>query len=261
MLKLATWNVNSIRIRLALLEKLAKDEAVDVVCVQEVKAKEEDFPFEEIKKLGFEYIALYGMAGYNGVAILSKLPLENVKKYDHVGKNDARHIAAEVKGIEIHNIYIPAGGDVPDIKANPSFLHKLNFVDELADFFEKKPGKKLLLCGDFNIAPSENDVWSHKALLQTVSHTPIEVEKLENFFQKGSFIDAVRNIYNEPQKIYSWWSYRNPNWQTNDKGRRLDHIWVSKNLISCINDIKIRKDFRAFERPSDHVPIVVSLEL
>ena len=106
MLKLATWNVNSVRIRLSLLTRLSKEEALDVICLQEVKAKEEDFPFDEIKLLGFEHIALYGMAGYNGVAILSKLPLENANKYDHVGKSDARHISACVNGVEIHNIYI-----------------------------------------------------------------------------------------------------------------------------------------------------------
>ncbi|MBP5399605.1 MAG: exodeoxyribonuclease III [Alphaproteobacteria bacterium] len=261
MLKLATWNVNSIRIRLGLLERLEKEEALDVLCLQEVKAKEEDFPFDEIKRLGFDNIALYGMAGYNGVAILSKLPLENAQRHDHVGKSDARHISACINDVEIHNIYIPAGGDVPDINENPSFLHKLNFVDEMADFFADESNRKILICGDFNIAPSKNDVWSHKALLQTVSHTPIEVEKLQNFFAKGKFVDAVRHIYNEPQKIYSWWSYRNPNWQTNDKGRRLDHIWVSKNMTDAVDDIKIRKDFRAMERPSDHAPVIITLKL
>ena len=201
------------------------------------------------------------MAGYNGVAILSKLPLSNIEQYDHAGKSDARHISACVNGIEIHNIYIPAGGDFPDVKTNPSFLHKLNFVDEVADFFANKANKNLLLCGDFNIAPSENDVWSHKALINTISHTPIEVEKLQNFYNKGNFKDAVRYIYSEPQKIYSWWSYRNPNWQKNDKGRRLDHIWVSKNMTPQIEDIKLKKNFRALERPSDHVPIIVTLNL
>jgi len=260
MLRLATWNVNSIRVRLPLLEKLANEEHLDVICLQEVKAKEEDFPFEEMRRLGFDYVALYGMPGYNGVAILSRLPLEKVEKYDHVGKSDARHISACIKGIEIHNIYIPAGGDLPDAEINPSFRHKLDFVDELADFFAGESGKKLLLCGDFNIAPSENDVWSHKALLQTVSHTPIEVEKLQNFFKKGKFEDAVRHIYNEPQKIYSWWSYRNPNWQTNNKGRRLDHIWVSKDIADNIDNVYIKKDFRAQERPSDHTPVIMTLK-
>ena len=261
MLRLVTWNVNSIRIRLPILEKLAQKENPDVVCLQEVKAKKEDFPFEEIKRIGFESIALYSMPGYNGVAILSKLPLYNIKSYHHVGRDDARHISAKIKGVEIHNIYIPAGGDVPDEKTNPSFAHKLDFVDELAEFFEKESDKQKLICGDFNIAPSENDVWSHKALLQTISHTPIEVEKLQRFFEKGRFVDAVRKIFPEPEKIYSWWSYRNPNWQKNDKGRRLDHIWADKSLAESVRDVKIAKEFRAFERHSDHVPIIADLEI
>ena len=154
-----------------------------------------------------------------------------------------------------------AQGDVPDEKTNPSFAHKLDFVDELAEFFEKESDKQKLICGDFNIAPSENDVWSHKALLQTISHTPIEVEKLQRFFEKGRFVDAVRKIFPEPEKIYSWWSYRNPNWQKNDKGRRLDHIWADKSLAESVRDVKIAKEFRAFERHSDHVPIIADLEI
>ena len=262
MLRLATWNVNSIRIRLPLLEELAKKEAPDVVCLQEVKAKEDDFPLKKIKELGFENIALYSIPGYNGVAILSKLPLSDINKYCHVGKDDARHISAIVDNkIEIHNIYVPAGGDIPDVENNPAFAHKLNFVDEAAAFFSNKAATPRLLCGDFNIAPSENDVWSHKALLQTVSHTPVEVEKLKNFFKQGKFVDAIRLYFSESEKIYSWWSYRNPNWMKNDKGRRLDHVWVDNELSSAILKAKICKYFRAEERPSDHVPIVVELKI
>ena len=262
MIRLATWNVNSIRIRLPLLEKLVEKENPNLICLQEVKAKEADFPFEDIKKLGFENIALYSMPGYNGVAILSKLPLDNIAKHQHVGKDDARHISALVDNkFEVHNIYVPAGGDVPDAKINPSFEHKLNFVDEAAKFFSTKNSKPRVLCGDFNIAPSENDVWSHKALLQTVSHTPIEVEKLENFFKRGKFADAIRAYFSESEKIYSWWSYRNPNWATNDKGRRLDHVWVDKELLPAITKAKICKYFRAEQRPSDHVPVIVELKI
>ena len=262
MIRLATWNVNSIRIRLPLLDKLVKQEKPDVICLQEVKAKEADFPFDDIKKLGFENIALYSIPGYNGVAILSKPTLDDIKRYPHVGKDDARHISAVVdEKFEVHNIYIPAGGDVPDIKVNLSFEHKLNFVDEMADFFSTKSKKLRLLCGDFNIAPSENDVWSHKALLQTVSHTPVEVKKLNNFFKQGKFADAIRTYFPESEKIYSWWSYRNPNWATNDKGRRLDHVWTDKELLPTIKNAKICKYFRAEERPSDHVPVMVELEI
>ena len=172
--KLVTWNVNSIRIRLELLEKLAVNVKPDIICLQEVKAKEEDFPFEDIKKLGFQHIALYGMAGYNGVAILSKVPLKQKELKDWVGKHDARHIKALVfDDIEINDIYIPAGGDIPDPIENLSFAHKLCFMDDMAEFFEKHStelkDKKILLCGDFNVAPSENDVWNHIQLLNIVS--------------------------------------------------------------------------------------------
>ncbi len=262
MLRLATWNVNSIRIRLPLLAELSKREVPDVICLQEVKAKEDDFPFDKIRQLGFENIALYSIPGYNGVAILSKPPLSNINKYPHVGRDDARHISAVIDDkFEVHNIYVPAGGDVPDAKNNPSFAYKLDFVDEATEFFSNKGIKPRLLCGDFNIAPSENDVWNHKALMQIVSHTPIEVEKLNRFFKKGKFFDAVRKIYPESEKIYSWWSYRNPNWQTNNKGRRLDHIWIDNELSSAVVGTKICKYFRAKERPSDHVPVIVELKI
>lgn len=262
MVRLATWNVNSIRIRLDALSKFVSEQKPDIICLQEVKAKETDFPFEVIKNLGFEHIALYSMPGYNGVAIISKLPLTRIEKIKHVEKDDARHICATTSnGLEIHNIYIPAGGDIPDIETNPSFVHKLAFVDELASFFEQSPNNKRLICGDFNIAPLPDDVWNHKAMLKIISHTPIETEKLNNFFMRGGFVDAVRHFYPDPEKIYSWWSYRNPYWQTNNKGRRLDHIWLSPKLVSNIKNIDICKDFRRLERPSDHVPIVIDLEI
>lgn len=259
--KIITWNVNSIRIRIDDLEKLVKEENPDLVCLQEVKAKEQDFPFDEIKRIGFEHIALYSMAGYNGVAILSKTPLSNITRYDWCQKSDARHIAVGAfDDWEIHNIYVPAGGGIAELD-QPAFIHKLNFVDELTKFFgnrkENYKNKKLLICGDFNIAPLENDVWNHKQMLKTISHTPIEIEKLDNLYNSLPFCDQLRRFYPEPQKLYSWWSYRNPNWQTNDKGRRLDHIWCSNEADKYICSAKILKEFRSSIRPSDHVPVVV----
>lgn len=264
--KLITWNVNSIRIRLSPLNLLCQLVSPDIVCLQEVKAKEEDFPFEEVKKLGFEHIALYGQAGYNGVAILSKVPLNNIAQRNWVGKKDARHIKATVfDDIEINNLYVPAGGDIPDPIENLAFAHKLCFMDDIAEYFEQnKPelkNKKTILCGDFNVAPSENDVWNHKQLLKIVSHTPIEVERLTRLFKSLDFVDAVRKFYPEPQKIYSWWSYRNPNWQSNDKGRRLDHIWVTQNLQNRILNTQVIKELRLCGRPSDHVPVLTKIKL
>ncbi len=264
--KLVTWNVNSIRIRLELLKKLVENENPDIICLQEVKAKKEDFPFEEVKNLGYPEIALYGMAGYNGVAILSKTPLKDIEEKNWVGKTDARHITAKVfDDIEINNIYIPAGGDIPDPIANLSFAHKLTFMDDIAEYWEQHKtaytGKKMLICGDFNVAPSENDVWNHKQLLKIVSHTPVETERLNRLFKSLNFFDAVRKFYKEPEKVYSWWSYRNPNWQTNNKGRRLDHIWVTPNMENRLLSAKIIKEARSWERPSDHVPVMVEISL
>ena len=265
-IKLVTWNINSVRIRMETLGYLVKTYDPDVVCLQEVKAKEEDFPFDDVKKLGFEHIALYGMAGYNGVAILSKIPLANIENKDWVGKKDARHISAEIlDDIEINNIYIPAGGDTPDPVVNLSFAHKLCFMDDISEYFEQNKeslkNKKMILCGDFNVAPSENDVWNHKQLLKIVSHTPIETERLLRLFNSLDFVDAVRKFYKEPEKIFSWWSYRNPNWQTNNKGRRLDHVWVSPNLEDRVLGAKILNEFRSLNRPSDHVPVLIELKI
>ena len=264
--KLATWNVNSVRIRMDLLKKLIALSGVDVICLQEVKAKEEDFPFDEIRNLGYPHIALYGMAGYNGVAILSKHPLQNICKADWVGKTDARHIRASIfDDIEINNIYIPAGGDIPDPVVNLSFAHKLCFMDDMSEYYEQRKNelknKKILFCGDFNVAPSENDVWSHKQLLKIVSHTPIETGRLQRLFQSLDFVDVVRKFHQEPEKLYSWWSYRNPNWQTNNKGRRLDHIWVTPALEDRLLSVQVVKEARSWERPSDHIPVIAEIKL
>ena len=264
--KLATWNVNSIRIRLELLKKLIELENPDIICLQEVKAKEEDFPFADIRAMGYPEIALYGMAGYNGVAILSKTPLKKPQPMNWVGKEDARHIKASVfDDIEINDIYIPAGGDIPDPIVNLSFAHKLTFMDDISEWYEQHKAefsrKKMILCGDFNVAPRENDVWSHKQMIKIVSHTPIEVERLNRMLRSLDFVDVLREIYPEPEKVYSWWSYRNPNWATNNKGRRLDHIWVSPNLKDRILSAKILKEARSWERPSDHVPVIMELKL
>ncbi len=264
-IKLVTWNVNSIRIRLSLLQHLVQIYSPEIICLQEVKAKKEDFPFAEVKSLGYEHIALYGMAGYNGVAVLSKSPLKEIEAKDWVGKHDARHIKVMVGDIEINNIYIPAGGDIPDPLENISFAHKLCFMDDMSEYYEHHKGifanRKVIFCGDFNVAPSENDVWNHKQLQSIVSHTPIEIQRLTRLFNSLDFVDAVRQIYPEPEKIFSWWSYRNPNWQSNNKGRRLDHIWVTKPLQKQIKSVKFLNEFRSMNRPSDHIPVMLEMDV
>jgi exodeoxyribonuclease-3 len=168
-----------------------------------------------------------GQKGYNGVAILSKLPLEDAGHRDFCEKGDARHVAARLEnGTTIHNFYVPAGGDEPDREKNPKFGHKLDFLTEMRDWFRDTRPEKSILVGDLNIAPREDDVWSHKQLLKVVSHTPIEVEHLGDTQEAGGWVDVTRADIPDGL-LYSWWSYRAKDWDAADKGRRLDHIWAS----------------------------------
>jgi exodeoxyribonuclease-3 len=163
----------------------------------------------------------------------------------------------------LHNFYVPAGGDIPDPALNVKFAHKLAFLDEMRERITLRPAERerAILVGDLNVAPLEHDVWSHKQMLRIVSHTPIECEKLVAVQQIGGWVDAMRLRVPEPTKLYTWWSYRSPDWETADKGRRLDHIWVAPTLAERITDLQVRKGLRGGFRPSDHVPVTATLEL
>ncbi|MEM1360259.1 MAG: exodeoxyribonuclease III [Pseudomonadota bacterium] len=258
---LATWNINSVRLRANLVAKLLKEEAPDILCLQECKSPVEKIPLEMFDPLGYAHCVARGQKGYNGVAILSRLPLEDAGQRDFVGKGDARHVAAKLEnGITIHNCYVPAGGDVPDREQNEKFGHKLDFVAELADWFGSEKPQKSILVGDLNIAPREDDVWSHKQLLKVVSHTPIEVEAFESARAAGGWVDVTRADIPDGQ-LYSWWSYRARDWDAADKGRRLDHIWASPDLAGKAHSSRILREVRGWEKPSDHAPVFASFDL
>lgn len=261
-MKLITWNINSVRLRLPLLKKLCEAENPDIICLQETKVPDELFPLKEIQSFGYPHIAIWGEKGYNGVAILSKLPLTDVSRLPLTNIIQSRHISARLPdGTEVHNFYVPAGGDIPDPAVNPKFDHKLQFVDAMSAWFNKERDTKqpLVLVGDLNIAPLEQDVWSHKQLLTVVSHTPIEVEKLTRLQQGLEWVDALRQVVPPAQKLYSWWSYRNRDWRKSNRGRRLDHIWLSPTLKNSLKQAYILKDVRDWDTPSDHVPVVARL--
>jgi exodeoxyribonuclease-3 len=260
-LRIVSWNVNSVRLRLDSLARLASEWQPDVICLQEVKAQAQDFPFEAIRALGYGEIHLRSMKGYNGVAILSRLPLATPDGRDWCEKQDCRHALAQLPGgIELHNFYIPAGGDIPDPEVNVKFAHKLAFLDEATAWFaEGREGRKMIMLGDLNVAPLETDVWSHKSLLSVVSHTPIEVEKLGRLQAAGHWVDAVRKIIPPSEKLFSWWSYRAIDWSLSDRGRRLDHIWVTPALAPAVADARILRDARGWAQASDHVPVMVDL--
>ena len=262
-MKIVTWNINSVRLRLGLLARLVAEWAPDVICLQETKTPDADFPKGPLADLGYPHQVLTGMKSYNGVAILAREPMRDGQVYHRWGKKDCRHVAATlVNGVRLHNLYIPAGGDIPDSAINEKFAHKLGFVDELADFWrgDHDPSQPAVLVGDLNIAPLEQDVWSHRQLLDVVSHTPIEVGKLTAMQQAGQWVDAVRQIIPPSEKLYSWWSYRARDWAESDRGRRLDHIWVTPPLAGRIKTAEILKAARGWEpKPSDHVPVMVVL--
>lgn len=263
-MKIATWNVNSIRIRLKQLERLVYLEKPDIICLQETKAADNDFPFNYIKDLGYKYIELHGEKAYNGVAILSKLMPKESFKLNFTNKKDTRHVAIKLfNQVEIHNFYVPAGGEIPDENLNPKFKHKLAYFDELTDWFKTNRTKdsKMIMLGDLNVAPLEHDVWSHKQLLTEVSHTPIEIEKMKILMQSLDWHDAIRSFVQESEKLYSWWSYRNRDWRESNRGRRLDHIWVTQSLKENVKQGYILKEMRGIESPSDHVPVIMDIDL
>ncbi len=264
-LTFATWNINSLRLRQAHLPRLITALAPDVLCLQETKVPDDLFPENLAQATGFPHILMRGMKGYNGVAILSQLPLRLLPDMpDWCAKTDCRHLAAEVETpggpILLHNFYVPAGGDIPDRALNLKYAHKLDFIAEARDYFAASPPRRTVLLGDLNIAPLENDVWSHKQLLTVVSHTPPETEGLNAWMAEG-FTDALRHFVPPEEKLYTWWSYRNRDWEASGRGRRLDHIWVSHDLVSGLHSQRILRSARNWEQPSDHVPVAVTLAL
>jgi exodeoxyribonuclease-3 len=265
-LRIATWNINSFRLRLPLLAHLKDALDPDVICLQETKVPDELFPVGAPGDLGYPFFAFRGMKGYNGVAILSRVPLTRLGiAPDWCSKGDCRHIEVTLDlpsgPVELHDFYVPAGGDIPDRVQNPKYGHKLDFVAEATNWFAARPPlSRTVLVGDLNIAPLEHDVWSHKQLLGVVSHTPPEVEAL-TAWQRTRFIDAIRHFVPEDQKLYTWWSYRNRDWRASDRGRRLDHIWVSPDLQDALVSHTILKDARDWQQSSDHVPVCLEMEV
>ena len=261
MFTLATWNINSVRLREDLVLRLLREEGPDILCLQECKSPVDKIPLEGFRELGYQHIVARGQKGYNGVAILSRIPIEDAGDRDYAGLGHARHVAARTEdGITIHNVYIPAGGDIPDRELNLKFGQKLDFVSELRDVFHEEKPSRSIMVGDFNIAPREDDVWSHKQLLKIVSHTPIEVEHLLAAQDAGGWVDITRKDIPEGL-LYSWWSYRAKDWNAADKGRRLDHIWASPDIANAGHNSRIMRDVRGWDRPSDHAPVFASFDL
>jgi len=263
-LRITTWNVNSIRLRLEQLARVVEGVRPDVLCLQETKVENAEFPCDAVRAMGFSHVFVHGQKTWHGVATLSRLPLSDCEGIRWCGVEDCRHALCRLPGgIELHNLYIPAGGDVPDPEVNPRFRHKLEMLEALAAWFEARRGgaERVILVGDLNVAPLPTDVWNHRALLNVVSHTPVEVEALRRLQRSLPFVDAVRAKIPPEEKVFTWWSYRARDWRKSNRGRRLDHIWLSPDLAPHLVSVQVDDWVRDFERPSDHVPVTAELDL
>ena len=257
-LRVATWNINSVRYRLTLARRFARTWKPDVICFQETKVENDKFPRAGFEDLGYRHFVIHGQKGYHGVAIVSRVPLEAAGTKQWCDSTDARHVFATLPGdIELHNFYIPAGGDVADPTSNPKFKEKLRFYRELESWGKTLSPVPRILLGDLNIAPLEADVWSHKKMMRVVSHTPIEVEHYNRAFSAHDWIDAMREFVPPAATLYTWWSYRAPDWRRANKGRRLDHVWVNEALRPRLTNVEVIERVRSWKNPSDHVPVLV----
>lgn len=260
-LRLCTWNVNSVRLRVEQIGRLVDEQAPDVLCMQEIKCQEGEFPREAFAKVGFPHLKVAGQKGWHGVAIASRLPIEDVAPLDVCREKHARCVGGKVAGVEIQNFYIPAGGDIPDREVNPKFDHKLDFFEKLtAEFARRDPKAPLAVVGDLNVAPGEFDVWSHKQMSKIVSHTPVELEAFAALKASLDFIDLPREAIPEPEKLFSWWSYRAADFRKSNRGLRLDHILVTPGLREAAfhagkASSRVHDDVREWARPSDHAPV------
>ena len=260
-LRLCTWNVNSVRLRAEQVARFVDEQAPDVLCLQEIKCQEGEFPRAAFEAVGLPHIAIAGQKGWHGVAIASRLPFEAAPRLEVCREGHARVVGVKVAGVEVQNFYIPAGGDVPDRAVNPKFDHKLDFFEKLtAEMGRRDPKAPLAIVGDLNVAPGEFDVWSHKQMSKIVSHTPIELETMARLKASLGFTDLVREAIPDPQKLFSWWSYRAADFRASNRGLRLDHIWISPGLREAAfrtgaAAARVHDDVREWDRPSDHAPV------
>lgn len=255
-LKIASWNINSVRFRIGIVEQFLRQESPDILCLQETKAMDNVFPAQTFRDLGYVHQMLNGQQMHHGVAILSRIPMIEDDRLDWQANGEARHIGVRLpNGMRLENVYIPAGGDIPDRDLNPKFGQKLDFFERMTRWSENLAGPTLLV-GDFNVAPLPSDVWGHKQLLGTVSHTPIEVETLGLMQAAGSWVDLGRKFVPAPGRLHTWWSYRAKDWAASDRGRRLDHMWATPDVAAQAIAHTVHEPVRSWEKPSDHVPLV-----
>jgi len=256
-MKIATWNINSISVRLQHVLDWAKSNRPDVLCLQEIKCKDEKFPAEPFRELGYS-TEVFGQQTYNGVATLSLSEASDVQKGFLGDAVDAqrRLLAATINGVKVVNVYIPNGSEVGSEK----YQFKLGWLGNLRKFFDDqcKPEQLLVLCGDFNVAPEDRDVHDPKLWAGQILCSEPERAALQKMEEWG-LVDVFRQLHDD-DGIFSWWDYRGGAFPKNH-GLRIDHLWATKPMAEKCTAVWIDKATRALERPSDHAPVVAEFDL
>ncbi|MEO7660488.1 MAG: exodeoxyribonuclease III [Pyrinomonadaceae bacterium] len=252
-MRIATWNINSINARIEHVLSWCIANQPDVLCLQETKCVDDKFPHGRLRSIGFEHLAFHGESSYNGVAIISKLPIIDIEKNFPGDAADAprRLIAATVNGLRIVNVYVPHGTEFGSDK----FTFKLDWIKRLRTYFEDNfdPADKVLLCGDLNVAPHEMDVWKPSLWKDKMHFTKPERDAIHDLKRWG-FVDVFRQL-NDDANEYSWWSYFHHSFEKN-QGLRLDHIWASPPVAEACTDCWIDRPARSLEKSSDHAPVI-----
>ena len=257
MITVATWNINSIRMRLPLMLSWLKETAPDVVLLQETKATDDKFPYEEIETLYYN-IAHYGQKSYNGVAILSKFPIEDITQGIPGFKDDqARYIEAVIKGVRVASVYVPNGMAVGSDK----YAYKLDFLKHLYTHTQTllTYDEAFVLGGDFNVAPADLDVYDPQEWHEQILCSTPEREGFRSLVYLG-LTDALRALHPQTSELYTWWDYRGGSWQ-NNFGLRIDHLLLSPQAADRLKEANVDKKIRAIEKASDHAPVLCQLEL
>lgn len=255
-MKFATWNVNSLNVRLPHVLDWLRDAQPDVLCLQETKQEDSKFPYDALKEAGYE-AAHIGQKTYNGVAILSRHPLANIQRnIPDFDDDQQRVVAADVNGLRVVCAYIPNGQAVGSEK----YQYKLRWLSALHDWLKAELAvhPKLLLLGDYNIAPEDRDCHDPAAWVGQVLVSPSEREAFQQLIGLGLH-DSFR-LFEQPEKSFSWWDYRMAGFRRN-LGLRIDHILVSDALKLHCKEAYIDKEPRKLERPSDHTPVVLQLDI
>ncbi|MCX8094595.1 MAG: exodeoxyribonuclease III [Caldisericia bacterium] len=254
-MKIATWNINSIKLRINYLLSLIKNYQIEIICLQETKISDENFPIEIFKKENL-FVSFSGEGGKNGVAIISreKPKFERIGFLDGEEDTERRLIAIKIDEKYFISTYVPLGG----VKNSERFLYKLRFFDRLKKYFNRfhKNNEKIFLCGDFNVALEDIDVYDPQELENEIGFLKEEREKFKEFLSWG-FYDSFRVLF-PGKKEFSWWDYRWNSYEKN-KGMRLDYILITKPIIKNLKNLYILKEYRELEKPSDHVPVIIEI--